>query len=574
MPRISILPSAVADQIAAGEVVERPASVVKELVENALDAGATSIEVTIEDGGRRLIRVSDDGSGMDREDALLALQRHGTSKIRQAADLVGVSSFGFRGEAIPAIASVSEFSLETSEGENGTRVDAKGGKTNRPEDASRRRGTTVTVKNLFENVPARLKFMRSARSEWRSISETLTAIAVSRRDVRFVASHDGRKALDLPPANSVRERIAALWGAAYSEKLVDVDDLSGPIHTRGLVERPSDVGTGSRRVVLTVNGRVIRDTGLVRGAETAYRSTIAPGLRPSLFLEITVPATSIDVNVHPAKAEVRFRDRWTIEKAVESAVRRALGTMDSAATMGSQRWFAQPAQTSYQSPAWPPPQSYVAIDGEFPIDETRDPQPDTHNSEQRQFPIPPLVQLRRTYLMFEHSDGVVLIDQHSAHERILFERFMRGMENGGGTGQRLLIPLTLHLEPAEFEAMEENRDHFNKLGFEIEDFGSNTILVTCVPDPHPRFDAERCLRDTLSALTGSRLPATASKHQHLAATFACKAAIKAGDVMSQPEMRALFIALRDTELPAHDVHGRSTIVQLSWDELEKRFGRK
>jgi DNA mismatch repair protein MutL len=189
-------------------------------------------------------------------------------------------------------------------------------------------------------------------------------------------------------------------------------------------------------------------------------------------------------------------------------------------------------------------------------------------------PIPPLLQLRRTYIMFEHADGVVLIDQHSAHERILFERFLKGMEQGSASGQRLLLPLTLHLEPLEAEAMDANREYFTKLGFEIEDFGSHTILVTCVPTPHARFDAERCLRDTLGALTGARNPGTAAKHEYLAATFACKAAIKAGEELSQAEMRALFTSLRDTQLPAHDVHGRSTIVQLSWDELERKFGRK
>ena len=583
MPRISILPPSVADQIAAGEVVERPASVVKELVENALDAGAKTVEVTIEDGGRRLIRVSDDGSGMDRDDAKLALERHGTSKIRVAADLVTIGSFGFRGEALPAIASVSELELETSDtGAGGTRLEVRGGTHTGSSHATRRQGTTVSVRNLFANVPARLKFMKSARSEWRSISETLTSIAVSRRDIRLTVTHDGRKAMDVAPAATLRARLGAIWSANYAAKLVDVEDLTGPIHTTGLVERPSDVGTASRRVIISLNGRVIRDTGLVRAAEAAYRSTIAPGLRPSLFLSITVPAESVDVNVHPAKAEVRFRDRWTIERAVESAVRRALGTMDSAASFGRPTWL--PLNVAQSSPSQPFEESRAFIQSAaangigFQPEPQASPSPvaaaEYSNERAQEEVIPPLLQLRRTYIMFEHSDGVVLIDQHSAHERILFERFLRGMEQGSASGQRLLLPLTLHLEPQEAEAMDANRDYFTKLGFEIEDFGSNTVLVTCVPTPHARFDAERCLRDTLSALTGARNPGTAAKHEYLAATFACKAAIKAGEELSQSEMRALFISLRDTQLPAHDVHGRSTIVQLSWDELERKFGRK
>lgn len=574
MSRIWILPSAVADQIAAGEVVERPASVVKELVENALDAGAKSIEIAVEDGGRRSIRVSDDGSGMDREDALLALERHGTSKIRTASDLITIGSFGFRGEALPAIASVSEFALETSEGPRGTLVEVRGGTLINSADSARRQGTTVTVKNLFGNVPARLKFMKSARSEWRSISETLTSIAVSRRDIRLVATHDGRKSIDIAPAATLKARLGEIWSANYASRLVDVEDLTGPIHTTGLVERPSDVGTASRRVIISLNGRVIRDAGLVRAAESAYRSTIAPGLRPSLFLLITIPAESVDVNVHPAKAEVRFRDRWTIERAVENAVRRALGTMDSAASFGRPTWLplstpALPSQPFDESRAFV--QSAEANGIGF-RSETADPSPAGEISQEEI--IPPLLQLRRTYIMFEHAEGVVLIDQHSAHERVLFERFLRGMEQGSASGQRLLLPLTLHLEPDEMEAMDANREYFTRLGFEIEDFGSNTVLVSCVPTPHARFDAERCLRDTLGALTGARNPGTAAKHEYLAATFACKAAVKAGDELSQSEMRALFTSLRDTQLPAHDVHGRSTIVQLSWDELERKFGRK
>src|SRR5215207_2807515 len=248
MPRIAVLPAAVADQIAAGEVVERPASVVKELVENALDAGASTVEVAVEDGGRSLIRVSDDGCGMERDDALLALARHATSKIRQSADLVGVTTFGFRGEALPAICSVSHLELESSGADGGgALVRAAGGTVVEVRDAARRRGTTVSVARLFYNVPARMKFLRSARSEWRAISETLTTIALARRDLRLVATHDGRQALSLPPASSLRARIAAIWGGRFAETLVPVDDVQGPIQTSGLVERPVDVGTSSRR---------------------------------------------------------------------------------------------------------------------------------------------------------------------------------------------------------------------------------------------------------------------------------------------------------------------------------------
>jgi DNA mismatch repair protein MutL len=604
MARIAVLPPAVADQIAAGEVVERPASAVKELVENALDAGATAIDVAVEEGGRQSIRVSDDGVGMERDDALLALERHATSKIRSAADLVGVSSFGFRGEALPAICSVSRLVIETAPSDGaGTGIHAAAGVVSEVRDVARRRGTTIVASQLFYNAPARQKFLRGARSEWRGVIDAMTMIALTRRDVRFTVSNDGRQSLALPAAHSLRDRVAALWGSAVADRMVDVDDVRGVIHVSGLAERPGDVGTASRRTFLTVNGRPIRDAGLLRAAEAAYKSTLAAGLRPSLLLDVVLPADAVDVNVHPAKAEVRFRDRWVVERAVEDAIRRALGTFDASAALGVRTW-------SPSAPAWSTVRTDVELlrpsgatsDGLFeergarngeqsagpdvaletsvgaPSEGWRPPEPAFPPAPVPESPppqhVPPLLQLRRTYMMFEHDDGVVLIDQHSAHERVLYERFMGMLERGEAPSQRLLFPLTLHLTPAEGEAFEANRDVLVRLGFEVEGFGGHTLLVSSVPMPHPRFDAERCLRETLAALAGDRAPSAHARHERLAATVACKAAIKAGDELSPGEMRALFVSLGETRLPAHDVHGRSTIVQLSWPELERRFGRQ
>jgi DNA mismatch repair protein MutL len=573
---VAILPPAVADQIAAGEVVERPASVVKELVENAFDAGATSVEVAVTEGGRATIRVSDDGTGMARDDATLAVERHATSKIRVASDLVGVASFGFRGEALPAIGSVSRLEIETATVDGaGTRVRVAGGLLESVTDAARRRGTSVTVDALFYNTPARQKFLRGARSEWRAITDVLTAMALARPDVRLTVSHDGREALALPPAASLRERLAALWGVEAADALVSVDDVSGPVRVSGLVQRPADVGLSSRRLLLTVNGRAVRDTGIVRAAEAAYRSTIPAGLRPSLFLSVTLPASDVDVNVHPAKAEVRLRDRWNTERAVERAVRRALGTEESAAAFGvAQRAYAEPvfasgATMDVGALASAPPAEAPLFGPASPADAVAAASPSPGDIR-----VPPLMQLRNTWLLFERDDALVLIDQHSAHERVLYEQFMRVLDRGEAPSQRLLFPMTLHLAPAEAEAFEENRELFTRLGFEVEGFGGHTLLVNSVPMPHPRFDAERCLRDTLSTLSGDRFGSGLAKHERLAATVACKAAVKAGDVLAAPEMRALYVALARTTLPAHDVHGRSTIVQVSWDELERRFGRR
>jgi DNA mismatch repair protein MutL len=354
-----------------------------------------------------------------------------------------------------------------------------------------------------------------------------------------------------------------------------VDDVHGAIHVSGLIERPADVGTAGRRLFLTVNGRAIRDHGLVRAAEQAYRSTVPAGARPTLCLDVVVPADLVDVNVHPMKAEVRFRDRWVVERAVEHAVRHALGGSASAATLGARAWitpgaFAPPAPVDVEvlSPATPADDGLLAATtGEFYANGDA-------TVSQPPVEVPPLVQLARTYLMFEGESGVVLIDQHSAHERVLYERFMRTLERGETPSQRLLFPMTLHLGPAEGEAFEAHQELFARLGFEIEGFGGHTLIVSSVPMPHPRFDAPRCLRETLDALSGDRTAGVATRHERLAATLACKAAIKAGDILSPGEMRALFTALAATTLPAHDVHGRSTIVQLPWDEIERRFGRR
>ena len=629
MSRIAILPSAVADQIAAGEVVERPASVVKELIENALDAGATRVDVAVEEGGRRLIAVSDDGSGMARDDAVLSLSRHATSKIRSADELVGVASYGFRGEALPAICSIAELELLTAEHDGaGTAVRAVAGAVQSVDAVARRRGTTVNVRRLFFNTPAREKFLRSARSEWRGISEVLTTVALARCDVRLSATHDGRPVLTWPAASSLRARLGAVYGARYPDALLDVDDVSGTVAVQGLVERPSDVGRAPRRTFVAVNGRAVRDVGVLRAAEAAYRSTLAAGLRPSLYLELTVPAGAVDVNVHPAKAEVRFHDRWTVEGAVVRAVRHALGTLDSASGVGGRVWFAGglggreagfpnaghpvddrellvPSPTLPEGLFAPAPADGAAVavardprnDDGVPVGAPPLPWVARHaNGSGTETPltsfgvsdgraavpgavdaavtVPPLLQLRRTYLLFERDEGVVLIDQHSAHERVLYEQFLGALDRGDAPSQRLLFPLTLHVSAAEADAFDAAREHFERLGYQAEPFGGTTLLVHAVPTPHPRFDAERCLRDTLAALTGDRQPSAHARHERLAATVACKAAVKAGDPLSGDEMRALYLALARTTLPAHDVHGRATIVHLGWDEVERRFGRQ
>ncbi|MGQ0649916.1 MAG: DNA mismatch repair endonuclease MutL, partial [Gemmatimonadaceae bacterium] len=552
-------------------------------VENSLDARATSNEIDVEEGGRTPIRVSDDVSGIEPDDAVLALARHATSKIRQASDLVGVSSYGFRGEALPAIASVSRLELLTATTDgDGTLVRSSGGAVETVTGTARRRGTTVQVGHLFYNTPARQKFLRSGRSEWRAIADTVVTVALTRRDVRFRVTSDGREALLLPPAPSLRARVAAIWGGEYADRFLDVEGVSGAVRAHGLVERPADVGMASRRAFVVVNGRPVRDLGVARAVETAYRSTLPPGVRPSFILELTVPAEDVDVNVHPAKAEVRFHNRWALERAIEQIVQRALGTGDAAPWVG-RAWSPGQGAVVPQPTTPPLPGPRSATDGLFAgvaLSITSDDGRAGIRSDESLEPldaelmVPELVQLRRTYLMYEHEEGVILIDQHSAHERVLYEKFLGAVEGGASPSQRLLFAETVHLSPDDADAFEAHAELFRRVGYEIESFGGHTLLLNAVPTPHPRFDALRCLRESLAALSGGREAAAHARHERLAATVACKAAVKAGDPLSPDEMKALFRALARSTLPAHDVHGRATIVRLSWDELDRRFGRR
>jgi DNA mismatch repair protein MutL len=565
--RIAILPDAVADQIAAGEVVERPASAVKELVENALDAGARHVRVELEQGGKTLILVSDDGSGMGREDAVLALDRHATSKVRTAADLVGVSTFGFRGEALPAIASVSRLTLTTSDGETGTELQVTGGRLDRVADAVRQRGTTVVVRTLFFNTPARRKFLRSAASETRAASEAVVTLALAHPAVGFELHVDGGLRLAVPADQGSEERLAGVWGAHLAGTLIPVSYAAGAFRVHGLVQRPGDAQPTGRRTQLFVNTRPFKDPFLVRAAEAGYRSAIHPGDRPSLLLRIEAPAEDVDVNVHPAKLEVRFRDRIGVERVVEEAVRDALGALVAAAPVGDWRAPAGFAASDlhHNQPGGPadlfaPPDMPEADGAESAATGT-------------DFDAP-ILQLFDTYLAYQGPDGVVIVDQHSAHERVLFETVMTQLAGGGAPAQRLLLPLTIELTDEELDAVEGHAEQLRRVGFEAEPFGGRAVVVHAVPAPHPRFDAGACFREVVADLARGRFGGWANRLERFAATYACRAAVKAGQRLDERERRELLLRLFATELPPHDVHGRSTIVQLPREELERRFGRR
>jgi DNA mismatch repair protein MutL len=596
--RIRILPDRLVNQIAAGEVVERPASVVKELVENALDAGARRIEILIRNGGKTEIRVADDGTGMGREDALLALERYATSKIREADDLASIRTLGFRGEALPSIASVSRFTLETSDRDGqGTRVVVSGGQISAVEPAARRRGTTVSVRTLFFNVPARASFLRSAAAEARAVSDVVLALALAQPAVAFRLESNGRVLMEVGVAADLRARIAEIWGPEEAAELIPVGHQDRGVVVGGLVQRPAAAKPGSRRAHLFVDGRGFGDRALVRAADRAYRTTVAPGMRASLFLFLEIPPGGVDVNVHPSKAEVRFRDGIGVERAVEEGVRAALALAQSAPPVGRSARAPVPDGAALEPDAWRPeslrsdpapaqpaggaegqgtgePQMSLFVPSSAPPADgggapRREPPPEA-------MLISPLIwQLHNTYLLAETRGGMIIVDQHSAHERVLFEELMRSFEGGGRDSQRLLFPLTLRLSPAEYGVVEELGGVLAGAGFEVEPFGGRAVIVHAVPNPHPYFEPERVLREMITELAhGSPLvDAARNQHERIGLSFACKAAIKAGQRLSPDEMRELFDRLFATELPYHDIHGRPTVIRLGIDELHDRFRR-
>ncbi len=604
MPRtIRILPDGVANQIAAGEVVERPASVVKELVENALDAGARRIDVRLSRGGKRGIHVADDGCGMGREDAILSLDRHATSKVRGAGDLRAIATLGFRGEALPSIASVSRLTLETQTAEEsqGTRVRVRAGTITSVEDAARTRGTTVAVESLFYNAPVRAAFLRSPPVETRTVSEMISPLTLVHPEVAFTLTSDDRLLLDLPRASGVVERIAALWGDAISRQLLLVEAESGGMRLRGLVQRPDATRPGFRRACLFVGGRPFREPALVRAVDRGYRTTIPEKNRPWLFLFLNVPAGSVDVNVHPTKAEVRFRDPAAVEVLIERGVRGALETVESAATLDESPGRAvlpgepTPSVEGSAAPAPAVPgggessgsgadsESQMALFVPVPVEWDASTEPGSPGAPTREAggeegpesEPSRLWQVHRSWILAEVRDGLLLVDQHAAHERVLFEQIMRRFDDRSPASQRLIFPLTVRLTSAEYTVVEDLSRLIEATGFQVEGFGGNTVIVHGVPVPHPGFAAERCLREMIEELAnGSELMRSArNQFERVAMSFACKAAIKAGQELDPAEVQELFDQLFATELPYHDVHGRPTTVRLSRAELERKFGR-
>ena len=565
--RIHLLPDALINQIAAGEVVERPASVVKELVENALDAGARAVTVRLAAGGREAIEVADDGSGMDRDDALLALERHATSKITEAADLDAISTLGFRGEALPSIAAASRLTLETAAADGeGTRVEVEFGRVLRVSPCARPRGTTVTVSDLFARLPARLKFLRSEATELRHSVGALTALAFVRPDVGFAVEHGRRTLLQLPSVREATQRLPDLVGAARARQARPVRHSAGSVAVDGFLLPPS----GSRELVVAVNGRVVRDRVLAGAVNRALRG---PSGAPEAdaYLRIRLAAGDVDVNVHPTKAEVRFADPGRVMSAVTQALAAARIAMHGPVEV--RRIVSVPPATS-GVPSLPLGPHRGQPGERFEPPRVHEPAPPTPGAAAPATTTPwgrYLGQYRGTYLVLEDGDGLVLVDQHVAHERVLFEALLAS----GGTPpvQRLLLPEVVELPPALAALALEAAGELEAIGLELEQASGASVRVLGVPAPLPASRAGAMLRQLLADLAESATTGQGLR-ERAAASLACQAAIKKNWTLSALEGQALLAELARVNDPHRCPHGRPIVLRLPHEEIERRIGRR
>jgi DNA mismatch repair protein MutL len=573
--RIHILEESVASKIAAGEVVERPASVVKELVENALDAEAGRVEVEVEEAGQRLIRVRDDGWGMTREEAVLALQRHSTSKIERAEDLGSIRTLGFRGEALPSIAAVSHLSLVTRArgSDSGTRLAAEGGVVKELEEVGAPEGTEVAVGRLFYNTPARLKFLRSKTSELAHIVELMAAFSFSHPEVSLRLSHEGREVMNRPGSSQLLPAVAAFLGRQNAEQLVAVE-LSLPwIAIAGYTSRPELSRATRSQERFFVNRRWVRSRLLSRALEEAYR-TVLPGNRyPVAVMRLELAAEQVDVNVHPAKAEVRFLREGEVFQAVRRAASEALDRArlaPSAAISAPGPFPARPETSAGAGAGMTLPAAGSAPGVLSPAFEPA--------GRGGALVLTPLAQLRATFILADSEQGLLVVDQHRAHERVLFERFSAGREEKRPESQALAIPATVHLGRAEADLLLQHVESLGELGLELEQFGADSFLVRRVPVALAKQDPAGVVRDLVEDLAAASLrgggPTSLEvRRERARISLACRSAVKAGDALTAEEMGELLAELCRTSRPFTCPHGRPTVMTISNFELERRFHR-
>jgi DNA mismatch repair protein MutL len=614
VPTIRVLPPGLVNQIAAGEVVERPASVVKELCENALDAGARAISVDIEEGGLSLVRVTDDGAGMDRDDALLALERHATSKLRDAEGLAAIATMGFRGEAVPAIASVSRLRLDTSPGDDGagTRVVVEGGARLETSPVARPRGTTVEVRDLFFNTPARRKFMRAAATEAGHVSESMTRLALARPDVGLTLRSGGRVLLSSRAGEPLWERAAQALGRDAARHFVAVDGIRGEVRVHGVVTSPDHSQATSRALYLFVNGRYFRDRAAAHAVLRAYAGVLPQGRHPGGVLFVELPLDRVDVNVHPQKLEVRFAEARSVQDAIHHAVAAALRT---APWLGRSGGLSRPAGGSLPaSGAGAMPSggggghadatSLAAEQTASVLSWARAIHPPQESGAVLPFPPPPpgshplafgtgpdgevsrplgyfgslryLGQHVRTYLLCEAPGGaLVIIDQHASHERLLFHRLREAQRSRQVPVQPFLVPQVVTLPGPLARTLEAHVTELEALGLDLEPFGGDAFAVKGAPALLGGLELPGLLADLAQQLEQLGRGSAVDEALHdLAATMACHAAVRANQELTAQEARALLDGLDAVDFKARCPHGRPVVFELPLGELEKRVGRR
>ncbi|HET6412757.1 MAG TPA: DNA mismatch repair endonuclease MutL [Anaeromyxobacter sp.] len=592
MGRVQVLPPGLVNQIAAGEVVERPASVAKELVENAIDAGARRIVVDAEGGGLSLVRVADDGSGMDAEDARLALERHATSKLKDASGLSRISTLGFRGEALPAIAAVSRFRLDTSASEDGSgmRVVVDGGTLVEVLSTGRSRGTTVEVRDLFFNTPARRKFMRAPATESGHLAEAMIRVALGRPEVGFTLRSGGRAVLAARAGEALTERVAHALGGDAQKSLVPVDARRGAVRVFGLVCSPDHSEPTARALYLLVNGRFVRDRGAAHAVLRAFAGSLPAGRHPAGVLYVELPLEQVDVNVHPQKLEVRFADAREVYEAIVHAVAGSLRTAP---------WLGRPG-----AGVQPPPGSRALVSdwgsrGESAADvllEARQgPRPEENGARLFLPPSAPTIlggeegresgyfgrlrylgQHARTYLLGEAPGGtLVVVDQHASHERVLFQRLRQAFSARSISVQPYLVPQVLTLPPARARALEAGLQELARVGLDLEYFGGDSFALKGAPAILAGVDLAALLADVAGQLAEVERGSAVEEAFHgLLATMACHAAVRAGDEVSPEEARALLDSLDLVDYRARCPHGRPVVFEIPLAELERRVDRR
>ena len=590
MGRIHRLPEDLANQIAAGEVVERPASVVKELVENAIDAQATRVVITAEYGGKKLIRVEDDGIGMDPEDARLCLDRHATSKIRRADDLAAIVTLGFRGEALPSIASVSHFRLRTRArgSESGTEIRVNAGIIESVVEAGGPEGTMIEVADVFYNLPARRKFLKSDAAEAAQLSRFVTQLALCYPEVGFTLTSSGKKIIAVPPVTSLSDRLYQLYGDR--QDLIPVEREFGGVRLHGFIAALAEQGPVRGPQHVFVNRRIVKDRTIAHAILDAYSVATNKERSPEVHLFLEVPPDRVDVNVHPTKAEVRFREQSMIHEVVRRALGDALGkgpapelTLRTSDVLpghpmqpsipGALAGGSFPSRWAPPEQAWRPPDNPVGP-GFSRIDSAAAAVEHAPAAQPTVRPMIALGQFRDTFIIAMDDEGLCIIDQHVAHERVLFERIMEKLTTQSLESQRLLIPVVMELPPAERSALISKAEALARLGFEVEDFGGDSIKVTAMPallDPNECDTALRALAEDLEGLDrGLRIE---DSLKQIAATTACHAAVKAHYPLTLEKMHHILEELRATAYSTVCPHGRPVMLRITRREIEKNFDR-